>query len=158
MRSAIFDRLQFELPGMRILDPFAGTGALAIEGVSRGAASAVCFEQDVRMLAFLRQQILALELGDRIEVVEGDALRLLARPCARAFDLVLLDPPYDAPDLPVAAAAAALGGGWLADGAIVVAEHAGDVCDWPPELELERRIEHGDTTLDFLRIRQGTRP
>ena len=96
VREALFSMLG-DVEGDRVLDLFAGTGALAIEALSRGAAHAVLVEQDRAALDVLRANLAALELGpDSAEVRPGDALRALrtARERAEAYDLVLLDPPY----------------------------------------------------------------
>ena len=76
--------------GARVLDLFAGTGALAIEALSRGAASAVLVDSDPGLA---RRNVEALALSERCEVVRSDALRYLARTEDR-FDLILCDPPY----------------------------------------------------------------
>jgi 16S rRNA (guanine966-N2)-methyltransferase len=88
-REALFAILG-DVSGARVLDLFAGTGALAIEALSRGAASAVLVDSDSRLA---RRNVEGLGLSDRCEVVRSDALRYLAR-AGETFDLVLCDPPY----------------------------------------------------------------
>ena len=127
VRSAIFDRLQAEVVGARVLDPFAGTGALAIEAVSRGAARAVCIERAHDVADFLRRQVSALELEALIDVIGTDAVGWLrAGPGEGAvngpFSLVLVDPPYARRDLYEAVLDALAPGDavspWLAPGAV----------------------------------------
>jgi 16S rRNA (guanine(966)-N(2))-methyltransferase RsmD len=99
VRESVFGRLA-DLEGARVLDLFAGTGALGIEALSRGAASAAFVERARPALACLEENLAGLGLGERARVVRGDvlpALARLAREGAR-FDLVLMDPPYGAPD------------------------------------------------------------
>lgn len=97
---------------MRVLDLFAGTGALGLEALSRGATEAVFVETGRPALALLRQNLARLAPGAQVMAV--DATRL--GPCPSApFDLVFLDPPYDR-GLGERALAAALAGGWLAPG------------------------------------------
>jgi 16S rRNA (guanine966-N2)-methyltransferase len=113
------------LGGDRVLDIFAGTGALGIEAISRGAASAVAVDRDRAAVRAIRANAEALDLGDRLRVVQRgwrEALRVEAEAGA-AFDLVLIDPPYDllpgiAPTLGEAVAQV------LAPGGVVVLEHA----------------------------------
>lgn len=129
VRGAVFDRLQQEVVGARVLDLCAGTGALAIEALSRGASHAVLVELDPVMVTYLRGQLAELDLGQRSEVWTGDASRILGkgRPAAVApFDLVLFDPPYAALRLYEQVLASLAVGDWLADDAIVVVE-------WSPE-------------------------
>jgi 16S rRNA (guanine966-N2)-methyltransferase len=89
-REAIFSILG-DISGARVVDLFCGTGALGIEAISRGAASATLVD---RRPAAARRNVEALELGDRAEVVGGDAAPFLQRAPEGGFDLVLCDPPY----------------------------------------------------------------
>ena len=115
--------------GMAVLDCFAGTGALGIEALSWGAATATFLEKAPAALALIRRNLRSLGLEDRATVRPAD----LARPgrAGAAFDLVLMDPPYDS-DLGLPALAALTRDGWLADGAIVSIETARHVHPEPP--------------------------
>jgi len=96
VREALFSMLA-DVEGARVLDLFAGSGALGIEALSRGAASAVFVERDARAAAVLRENLAALELGSqRAELRRGEALAALrtARKRGEHYDLVLIDPPY----------------------------------------------------------------
>ena len=115
LESRFSDRLQ----GCRALDLFAGTGALGLEALSRGAAEAAFVDNGRAALDLLRRNISLLGVGARCRVLARDACRL--GPAERAHDLAFLDPPYGQ-GLGERAAAAALEGGWLADGALVVWE------------------------------------
>ncbi len=134
LRQALFDMLWHapwspfaqghgRLSEARILDAFAGTGALGLEALSRGAARAVFFENDPAALAVLRQNIAACGATARSRVIAGDATR---PPRADAgCDLIFLDPPYGEDLIP--RALAALGdAGWIAPGALICAEAARD--------------------------------
>ena len=97
VREALFSMLGGELGGERVLDLFAGSGALGIEALSRGAARAVFVERDVRSAAVLSENLASLGLaGDRAELRRGEALAALrtARRQGELYDLVLIDPPY----------------------------------------------------------------
>ena len=98
VRETLFNWLMPKLPGARVLDAFAGTGALGLEAVSRGAASAVLVERDPGLAEALRTVATRLPGGERVEVVNADALAWLRAvpPAPVPFDLVFLDPPFDA--------------------------------------------------------------
>lgn len=86
--------IQFELPGKRVLDLFAGSGALGLEALSRGAAHATFVENAPRALAVLRRNIEALDASESSTIVRQDALAYAASLEPGAFDLALADPPY----------------------------------------------------------------
>lgn len=90
--------LQEALPGARVLDLFAGSGALGLEALSRGAATADFVELNPRSLAALRDNIAALSLDSRATVHRGDALRFAGRLAPGAYDVTFADPPYDRDD------------------------------------------------------------
>jgi len=122
VREALFARLG-DLAGAAVLDLYAGTGALGIEALSRGAGSLVCVERSRKVAAVITANLEALALRSVSRVVVDDArdaLRRLGRGGAR-FDLVLLDPPYAAGEGP-AALRALVEAAVLAPGAVVVLE------------------------------------
>lgn len=82
------------LPGARVLDLFAGSGALGLEALSRGAAHADFVERAPESLRALRENIVTLGAGDRARVQRGDAMRVLARLGPGAYDVAFADPPY----------------------------------------------------------------
>jgi len=94
VREAVFDVLgsMVDLAGAAVADLFAGSGALGIEALSRGAGSAVFVDQDPGALRATRENLGALDLADRARVVRDDVLRYVGRP--HRFDLALCDPPY----------------------------------------------------------------
>jgi len=118
VRETLFNWLQPVLAGSRCLDLFAGTGALGIEALSRGAAEVTLVDRDPKLAAALRANLARLKVhGD---VVAQDALRWLTG-TARPFDIVLLDPPF-ALDAWEAAARQLEVGGWLAPSAWIYVE------------------------------------
>jgi len=124
VREALFARLG-DLRGTRVLDLYAGSGALGVEALSRGADSVVFVERAAATLAVLRGNVTALGLSAEARVIGDDvarAVRRLGRSGER-FDLVLLDPPY-AGDEAARALEALVDSGALADGAVVVVEHS----------------------------------
>jgi 16S rRNA (guanine966-N2)-methyltransferase len=93
IRETVFNWLQFELQGARVLDLFAGSGAFGLEALSRGAAYAVFVEKDAKVVAHLNTHI--RELGiDNARIENCDAVGYLQRGTEPAFDIVFLDPPY----------------------------------------------------------------
>jgi 16S rRNA (guanine966-N2)-methyltransferase len=136
----------------RVLDLFAGTGALGIEALSRGAAFALFVDETADARALIRENIAALGLGGVTRIFRRDATRLGAAHPVEPFSLVFADPPYGR-DLATAALAAALNGGWLAPDALIVIEEAARSGFTVPEgfSELERRV-YDDTELIFCRF------
>ena len=135
-RQAVFNILEHApwspgLDGLRVLDLFAGSGAMGLEALSRGAVHAAFVETAGPALAALRANIETFRLGPRTAVLRQDATRLAARGAEPAFDLAVLDPPYGQ-GLGEPALAALTTGGWLAPEAVVVFERATD----EPALEL----------------------
>lgn len=96
VRESIFNVLGDVVVKARVLDLYAGTGALAIEALSRGAKSAVCVDNDGRALAVLKRNVAALDLDDQVAVVRSDALDYSRRIVedGAVFDVVFCDPPY----------------------------------------------------------------
>jgi 16S rRNA (guanine966-N2)-methyltransferase len=147
VREAVFSMLG-DVHCARVLDLFAGTGALAIEALSRGAQSAVLVERDPQALAVLSANLNALGLtGGQVQIVRADALTALQRARERreTYDLVFIDPPYrDAHEYSVQLQAAL--GALLAPAARVVLESDRRA---PLELDLalERERRYGDTLI-----------
>lgn len=96
VRETLFNWLMPMLSGARVLDLFAGSGALGLEAVSRGAASATLVERDPRLAGQLLGQVARLAAQAQIEVVQADALQWLRQPGAAPFDLAFVDPPFAA--------------------------------------------------------------
>ena len=116
VRETLFNWLAPMLPGARVIDVFAGTGALGRESVSRGADHAVLLERDPALVQSLRQLVQRLSAQESVDVVQGDALAWLARYNGQGFDLAFVDPPFDADLWQLALAALLprlLPGAWL---------------------------------------------
>ncbi|MFZ5492136.1 MAG: 16S rRNA (guanine(966)-N(2))-methyltransferase RsmD [Pseudomonadota bacterium] len=129
VRETLFNWLQADIGGARCLDLFAGSGALGLEALSRGADSVVLVDRDARVVAYLRDTLKALDAAGG-EVRQGEADAFL-RSAGRRFDLVFLDPPFAHHALATLLATLA-GSGQLAPGALVYIEHA--VRDGAPPL------------------------
>ena len=156
LREALFNILTHAygdpVTGARVLDLFAGTGALGIEAVSRGAAYALFIDEGVEARALLRQNTETLGLGGITRIFRRDATRLGPAHPLEPFDLVFADPPYGQ-GLAEKALASARAGGWLKPQALVVVEEAADAGFTAPQgfEELERR-KYDDTEFVFLRF------
>ncbi|KQN98191.1 MULTISPECIES: 16S rRNA (guanine(966)-N(2))-methyltransferase RsmD [Stenotrophomonas] len=94
VRETLFNWLMPKLPGARVLDLFAGSGALGLEAVSRGAASAQLVERDPALVAALRDVVVRLDAAAQVQVAAGDALRWLETAPAQQADIVFVDPPF----------------------------------------------------------------
>jgi len=155
VREAMFSALDARgaLVDAHVLDLYAGTGALACEAVSRGAARAVIVERDRTAVAAITANVETLGFGDRTRIVGADVGATLRapRPPEAPFDLVCVDPPYGTPDEEVTAVLAALDGpGWLADDAIVTVERpARHPVVLPPGWRTGWEREFGDTLASF---------
>ncbi|MDF0603481.1 16S rRNA (guanine(966)-N(2))-methyltransferase RsmD [Psychromarinibacter sp. C21-152] len=153
VREALFNTLVGghygdPLTGARVLDLFAGTGALGLEALSRGAAQATFVDDGPKSRALIRENIDRTRTGGRTKLYRRDATRLGAAPGA-AFDLVFLDPPYGKA-LGARALAAAVAGGWLAPGALIVWEE--NAPQTPPEgFTLLDTRRYGDTHVSLMR-------
>ena len=155
LREALFNILAHgygdPITGARVLDLFAGTGALGIEAISRGAAHALFVDEGVEARALLRQNIETLGLGGVTRIFRRDATKLGPAHPLEPFDLVFLDPPYGK-GLAEKALMSARAGGWLKPQALIVVEEAADAAFAAPDgfEEMERR-KYDDTEFVFLR-------
>ena len=156
LRESLFNILAHAfgdpVSGARVLDLFAGTGALGLEALSRGAAFALFVDESAEARALIRENVAALGLGGVTRIFRRDATKLGGAHPVEAFSLVFADPPYGR-DLAGAALAAARDGGWLTPDALAVVEEAAKPGFAVPDgfLELERRA-YDDTELIFCRF------
>lgn len=156
LRESIFNILVHAygdpVTGARVLDLFAGTGAMGIEALSRGARFALFVEDSAEGRALLRANVEALALGAVTRIFRRDATKLGDAHPVEPFSLVFCDPPYGK-GLAEKALASARDGGWLVPGALVVVEEAVRSKFAPPERfeELERRA-YDDTEFVILRF------
>jgi 16S rRNA (guanine(966)-N(2))-methyltransferase RsmD len=93
VKEAIFNIVQFDVEGRKVLDLFAGTGQLGIEALSRGAESVTFVDEATAAIRLVKDNLKSTELEGRANVIQGDSISFLAR--GEKFDLIFLDPPYD---------------------------------------------------------------
>ena len=154
-REGLFNSLSTltDLEGATVLDLYAGSGALGLEALSRGAAQVVFVENGPRVLPVLRANVDAVGLpGAR--VVSGSVPSVVAGPPSATFDLVLADPPYATPLPEVLRVLEALvAGRWLAEDAVVVVERSSreEPFEWPTPLEGLRERRYGEAVLRYGR-------
>jgi 16S rRNA (guanine(966)-N(2))-methyltransferase RsmD len=153
VREALFSILGPAVDGARVLDLYAGTGALALEALSRGARSATCVERSPAALAALERNVRELGLGERVTIVRGDALAFARRLRGESdrFDVVFCDPPYADPPEPVLADVA--GGTWWTTAAVL--EHAASRPPATPDGLSSDTRRYGDTGVTIFRRRTG---
>jgi 16S rRNA (guanine966-N2)-methyltransferase len=156
VREALFSTLESELgslTGLRFLDLYAGSGAVGLEAMSRGAGVATLVESDRRTARIAQDNARTLGMH-RAEVVAQPVARVVAQPPRAPYDVVFADPPYTLAAADVLEVLVLLvTHGWLATGAIVVLERSARSVepDWPRGLRRERVREYGETVLCYLR-------
>ena len=148
VRESLFNVLshQIDFDGLRVLDLFAGTGALGLEALSRGAAH-VTFVDDGRVAqGLIRRNIDLTRSADRTNLIRRDATRLTANP-GPAYDLIFLDPPYG--KSLGQKAVAALSAGWIAESALLVWEENAPM-QAPDGFTLKDGRKYGDTHISLM--------
>jgi 16S rRNA (guanine966-N2)-methyltransferase len=155
-REGLFNSLGTltDLEGAAVLDLYAGSGALGLEALSRGAGSVLFVESSPRVLPVLKANLAAVGLpGGR--VVPGSVPTVVAGPPPAAFDVVLADPPYATPVAEVQEVLGALvNRGWLASGAVLVVERSSreEPWEWPTPLSGLRDRRYGEALLRYGRL------
>jgi 16S rRNA (guanine966-N2)-methyltransferase len=150
VREALFSAVEsaVDLDGARVLDLYAGSGALGLEALSRGAGEAVFVESSAGALAVLRRNVAAVGLPGVVRA--GKVAAVLAAGAGTPFDLVLADPPYAVEDLS-GELGLLVSEGWVAEGSVVIVERSRRAPDvvWPAPLEPIRVKHYGETSLHW---------
>jgi 16S rRNA (guanine966-N2)-methyltransferase len=155
VREAFFSAVESRMglwSGLRVLDLYAGSGAIGLEALSRGASGATAVEQDQRTAALIRRN--AETIGLPLEVVTRSVRTHLVEATPSAYDVVFSDPPYSLATDQVVGDLVVLGErGWLAEDALVVVERSsrGEPVGWPEGFEPDRVRSYGETQLTFAR-------
>jgi 16S rRNA (guanine966-N2)-methyltransferase len=150
LRETLFNIVRTRVEGARVLDVFAGTGAIGLESLSRGAAAAVFVEHDRRAAALIEANAERCGVQDRCIVIRDTVERALARDLGGPFDLVMLDPPYDFEPLARVLSAAAK---HLSPDGLMVLEHA--TRRTVPEVagvRPTRTVRSGDSALTLFEV------
>jgi 16S rRNA (guanine966-N2)-methyltransferase len=157
VRESMFNILEhgvdgFSFDGIRVLDLFAGTGALGIEALSRGAAYCLFVEDDPDARGVLRENVEALQLTGVTKIWRRDATRLGPASPMPPFHLIFADPPYGT-GAAEAAVAEVVAGGWIAaNGVVVIEEAAGQPLATPPALRPVTDRTYGTTSVSLFTL------
>ncbi|MET0415935.1 MAG: 16S rRNA (guanine(966)-N(2))-methyltransferase RsmD [Actinoplanes sp.] len=157
VREAFFSALESmtDLSGARFADLYAGSGAIGLEALSRGASHALLVEADARAARTIRDNIVALRVGAAARLITGKVAQVLAGPPdGGPYDVVFADPPYAVEDPEMTQVQQALVDfGWLAPDAVVVLERAtrGGAPNWADGIIADRSRRYGETTLWYGR-------
>jgi 16S rRNA (guanine(966)-N(2))-methyltransferase RsmD len=148
LRETLFNILAPRLEGARVLDGCAGTGAVGIEALSRGAAHVTFIDRDRRAVALIEANLAVCGVAAGYTIEHRDLIAGLGHASGAAFDVIWLDPPYDSDDISSVLAAAS---GLLAPGGLLVLERATRrEPDAPASLTRVRDVKSGDSTLTFF--------
>ena len=149
LRETLFNIVAPRIEGARVLDGFAGTGALGVEALSRGASHVTFIEADGRAAALIAENLAVCGVRDGYTIERGDLATVLrGLPAEATFDVVLLDPPYDTRDVCPALEAVVP---HVAPGGVIVLERASRrEPDVPGSLTRTRDVRSGDSTLTFF--------
>jgi 16S rRNA (guanine966-N2)-methyltransferase len=161
VREAFFSTLDSmaDLSGARFADLYAGSGAVGLEALSRGAGHALLVESDARAARTIRDNIVTLRVGAAARLVTGKVSQVVAdQPEGGPYDVVFADPPYAVSDDEITELQHALvSNGWLAEGAVLVFERAtrtavrGTPLSWVDGVTADRHRRYGETTLWYGR-------
>jgi 16S rRNA (guanine966-N2)-methyltransferase len=157
LRETLFNILAPRIAGARVLDGYAGTGAVGIEAISRGAASVTFVENDRRAAALIAENLAHCGVENGYAIIRAEVERAIDQLDAAAFgpyelfDIVWLDPPYEQPPEAVIEAASVL----IAPGGLLIIEHAHrrQVPDTAGRLTRVRQVRSGDSTLSFYALK-----
>jgi 16S rRNA (guanine(966)-N(2))-methyltransferase RsmD len=166
LRESLFNVLADRIPGCHFLDVFAGTGAVGIEALSRGAAGVVFIENHSPAATLIQQNLDSLGVSGCARILKLDALRALQRLAeehnlaSTPFDIVFLDPPYAAAEEYGRVLAFLGSAAFLAPGGLVIAEHRRtfDLPEALGQLERVRVLRQGDASLSFFWARPSANP
>ncbi|MYR05956.1 16S rRNA (guanine(966)-N(2))-methyltransferase RsmD [Gordonia sp. SID5947] len=152
VREAVFNMIsaRFDLAGARVLDLYAGSGALAIEALSRGAEHATLVDSRRRATSVIGANLDACGKSGSAVVITRPVGSFLSAPPPGRFDLVFLDPPYDQANDEMASDLAAVGEAWLADDGVVVVERSAraPLTRWPAGMTVLVEKVYGDTRVE----------
>lgn len=152
VREALFSSLdsRIDLEGAAVLDLFAGSGALGLEALSRGADHVLLVESDAKAAAVIKQNVAAVGLPGAV-VRTAPVAAVVGAAAEREFDVVLADPPYSVTEEAVTAALSALvAHGWVGEGTVVVVERSARSLEtsWPDGMRSERVKRYGETRIE----------
>jgi 16S rRNA (guanine966-N2)-methyltransferase len=155
VRESVFNILGGRMADCRFLDLFAGTGAVGIEALSRGAAEAIFVENNARRCAIMKDVVGKFGLSERSVIIKTDAISFLEKASFQPFDIIFIDPPYASGELEEALQLIDENQ-CLTDGGLAVAEHSSKkiISLQFRNLRLKKNYRYGDTALTVYEFRQ----
>jgi 16S rRNA (guanine966-N2)-methyltransferase len=153
VREAVFNIISTRIAGANVLDMFAGTGAMALEALSRGAARAVLIENSPDALVAIKHNVESVNCADRVKLIAGDWREALTGLRAEQFSLVFIDPPHHMPDMHSQALCALDKYNLLSKSGIIVLEHSRMNSLVPPaRYEIYDARRYGETMISLARL------
>ena len=158
IRGSLFNILMSRTADSSVLDLFGGTGAMALEAMSRGAEHAVIVDTDRQAIEAIRKNavsVLGEDFRAQVDIIKSDYKRALQSLIGKKFDIVILDPPYAMTDSYAEAQNILRDGNMLNEDAVVVCERAKDAqVAYAAGYEVYDTRSYGDTVIDFVRLEQ----
>ncbi|MGI8426866.1 MAG: 16S rRNA (guanine(966)-N(2))-methyltransferase RsmD [Actinomycetota bacterium] len=156
LKEGLFSRLGRLVEQAQVLDLYAGTGALGIEALSRGAAGATFVDKNPRAVESIQTNLRATRLDDKAEVVSASAAQFVSRRAETMFHVVLIDPPYEI-GIPSTVLESLVAGGFVDRLTRIVVEVSSRLGppDLPESLELEAERRYGDSVLLYTKMKDG---
>ena len=156
VKEAVFSMLQFDIEDRSVLDLFAGSGQMGLEALSRGAASAAFVDKSKDAIKLIKENIEKTRLADKATVFQADYLEFIRRNVGKAFDIIIIDPPY-AKKMYNPALKSLLEAGMIKSTSLIVCESGTDEI-FSGDTELENRFEvakqnkYGNTFITILKV------
>lgn len=160
VKEAVFSMLQFDIEGRKVLDLFAGTGQMGIEALSRGAAEAVFVDKSKDAIKLINENLQKAKLSDKAHVFQADYLDYIKRNANKAFDIIILDPPY-AKKMYAPALSAMLDALLIKPTTIIVCESgANEIFDGNINLKgrfnIEKQSKYSNTVITLLKLKENS--
>lgn len=155
VKEAMFNLIQEYVPGARVLDMFAGSGALSFEALSRGAVFAVLLDSDRNSVEIIKKNAETLRFTDRCSIVNRSCFEYLKSFTGEGFDIVFMDPPYNKGFIEPAIQAAAESGAVSKNGIIVLESDSTDFRDEYPGFLMLKQRRYGRTYITVYRRTEG---
>ena len=160
IKEAIFSSLQFDIEGRKVLDLFAGTGQMGIEALSRGSDEAVFVDKSKDAIKLINENLQKVRLSEKARVFQADYLDFIKRNQSRAFDIIILDPPY-AKKMYAPALSAMLDASLIKPTTIIVCESGADeIFDGNEALKerfnIEKQSKYSNTVITLLKLKDDS--
>ena len=160
VKEAVFSMLQFDIEGRKVLDLFAGTGQMGIEALSRGSDEAIFVDKSKDAIKLINENLQKVRLSEKASVFQADYLDFIKRNQSRAFDIIILDPPY-AKKMYAPALSAMLDAALIKPTTIIVCESGADeIFDGNEALKgrfnIEKQSKYSNTVITLLKLKEDS--